>query len=157
MSLSFTVAACNAAILVCTMNVLKKLCMHLPYSADWLRVACSRLSDSGEDAKEWERREGERHAKSWEAGKRENGRDREPVIISFTTLFRPLLACEIIIKFGCQTVEISMSWSLSQISCDSILCSTKSNLECKSGSVSNTRLSPFAKLMLVPMNFFSHR
>ena len=131
--------------------------MHLPYSADWLRVACSRLSDSGEDAKECERREGERHAKSWGAGKRENGRDRETVIISFTTFFRPLLACEIIIRFGCQTVEISMSWSLSQISCDSILCSTKSNLECKSGSVSNTRLSPFAKLMLVPMNFFSHR
>ena len=51
-------------------------------------IACSRLSGSGEDAKETGTR------KVGGAGKRkkEKGREREPVIIYFPTLFRPLLA-----------------------------------------------------------------
>ena len=62
------------------------------------------------------RRERKRYAKSWRGGKKEKGREREPVIIYFTTLFRPLLARLRRSDFGCQTVEMSMSWNLSQIS-----------------------------------------
>ena len=51
----------------------------------FINVACSRLSDSGEDAKE----KGTRNVRG--AGKRKK-EGREPVIIYFTTLFRPLLA-----------------------------------------------------------------
>ena len=40
---------------------------------------------------------------------REKGKEREPVIISLTTLFRPLLARLRLLDFGCQTVEMSMS------------------------------------------------
>ena len=49
-----------------------------------------------------------------EKGKRKG--EREPVIISFTTLFRPLLARSRWLDFGCQTVEMWMSWNLAQIS-----------------------------------------
>ena len=48
--------------------------------------------------------------------KRGKGRGREPVIISFTTLFRPLLARLRQLDSGCQTIEMSMTWNLSQIS-----------------------------------------
>ena len=37
-------------------------------------VVCSRLSDSGEDAKEWGRREGGRHAERWRNRKKEKGK-----------------------------------------------------------------------------------
>lgn len=41
----------------------------------------------------WGRRESERHTKSWRGGKKKRwDREREPVIISFTTFFRPLVA-----------------------------------------------------------------
>ena len=48
------------------------------------RLACSRPSDSGADAKEWPWKTPK---KSWRGRKKEKGRDREPVIISFTPLF----------------------------------------------------------------------
>ena len=51
----------------------------------YISVACSRLSDS-------RGRERKRHANSWRGGKKEKGREREPVIIYFKTLFGPLLA-----------------------------------------------------------------
>ena len=37
-------------------------------------IACSRLSDSGEDAKGWGRRERGRHAKRWRNRKKEKGK-----------------------------------------------------------------------------------
>ena len=37
-------------------------------------IACSRLSDSGEDAKEWGRRERGRYAKRWRNRKKEKGK-----------------------------------------------------------------------------------
>ena len=84
---------------------------RLPESEAETEVACSRLSDSGEDAKE------KRTRKVGGAGKRKKERrERELVIISFTTLFRPLLARSRWLDFGCQTVEMWMSWNLSQIS-----------------------------------------
>ena len=49
-------------------------------------IACSRLSDSGQDAKE------KGTLKVGGAKKRKRKGEREPVIISLTTLFRPLLA-----------------------------------------------------------------
>ena len=49
------------------------------------------------------------------AGKKGKGREREPVIISFTTSSSLLLP-----TFGCQAVDVLMSWNLSQISRASI-------------------------------------
>ena len=46
-------------------------------------IACSKLSDSGEDAKEWGRREGGRHAKRWRNGKKEKGKKPFPPVFFF--------------------------------------------------------------------------
>ena len=47
-------------------------------------IACSRLSDSGEDAKEWGRREGGRHAKRLRNRKKGKGKKPfRPVFFSF--------------------------------------------------------------------------
>ena len=85
----------------------------------------------GEDSKAKGRR------KVGRAGKRKRKREgeRKPVIISFTTLFRPLLARLRKLDFGCQTVEMSMSRNLSQISREIISRGANSLCECEKSRV----------------------
>ena len=66
-----------------------------PYGT--LLLVCFRLSDSGEDTKEKAREKLAGRKKE----KEEKERKREPVIISFTTLFRPLLVRLRLLDFRC--------------------------------------------------------
>ena len=94
-----------------------------------------------------------------EKGKR---REREPLIISFTTLFRPghlwhvgvnYISAVKLLKYQYQVGIFSRDYFRAAL----IPYARVSNPVCKSGSVDNTRFLPRAKMLLVPVNIFYYR